>query len=111
MTPERWRKIEAHYLSVIDLASEERDAALRRVDPDLRREVEAMLAQPNRSNTFDHPAWEHEIRTVAASSPGPGVQIGQYRIEARIGAGGMGVVFRALDLKLHRPVAIKFVSN
>jgi serine/threonine protein kinase/WD40 repeat protein len=111
MTPEHWRKIEAVYLSVIDLASEERDAALRRVDPDLRREIEAMLAQPDRSNIFDHPAWEHEIRTAAASSPGPGVQIGQYRIEARIGAGGMGVVFRALDLKLHRPVAIKFVSD
>ena len=40
----------------------------------------------------------------------PGQQLGQYTIEAAIGAGGMGVVFRAHDTKLHRPVAIKFLS-
>ena len=41
----------------------------------------------------------------------PGQQLGQYTIEAAIGAGGMGVVFRAVDTKLHRPVAIKFLSD
>jgi Tol biopolymer transport system component len=41
----------------------------------------------------------------------PGAQIGSYRIEYQIGRGGMGTVYRALDTKLNRPVAIKFVSN
>jgi len=36
-----------------------------------------------------------------------GQQIGQYRIVALIGAGGMGVVYRARDTKLERDVAIK----
>ena len=37
--------------------------------------------------------------------------IGTYHVQARIGAGGMGDVYRALDTKLNRPVAIKVLSD
>jgi serine/threonine protein kinase len=40
-----------------------------------------------------------------------GRTLGFYRIEASAGAGGMGVVYRALDIKLNRAVAIKFLSD
>ena len=39
-----------------------------------------------------------------------GATLGQYRVEAKIGQGGMGVVYRALDTKLNRQVAVKFLS-
>ena len=40
----------------------------------------------------------------------PGTQVGPYRIDAPLGAGGMGEVYRATDTKLGRDVAIKIVS-
>ena len=40
-----------------------------------------------------------------------GTTIGTYRLESILGRGGMGVVFRALDTKLNRPVSVKFLSD
>src|SRR5690348_68716 len=48
---------------------------------------------------------------VDSMEMGPGDQIGQYKLETVLGEGGMGVVYRALDTKLNRPVAVKSLSN
>ncbi len=49
------------------------------------------------------------------SGSGPSIpvghRIGGYQVQAALGAGGMGVVYRALDTKLNRPVAIKLLSD
>lgn len=111
MTPERWRQIEHLYLAAIDLNGRERANLLAQADTEIRKEVEAMLAQPDQSNLLDHSAWQGGLESSVALNPGPGMQLGQYRIEAQIGAGGMGTVFRAVDTRLRRPVAIKFLSD
>jgi len=61
-----------------------------------RREVETLLGR-----------LDDSTRTQI----GPGVAIGAYRIENLIGKGGMGVVYRATDTKLNRPVAVKLLSE
>src|SRR5215469_14722889 len=41
----------------------------------------------------------------------PGDRLGPYEIAAPLGVGGMGEVYRALDTRLHRTVAIKLLSS
>jgi Tol biopolymer transport system component/predicted Ser/Thr protein kinase len=110
MTPERWRRIQGYYLAAIDLKEEERAAVLASAPPDVRAEVEAMLAQSSVPDSLSHPAWE-QLDTSDSAPITPGAEFAQYKIESEIGAGGMGVVFRAQDTRLHRPVAIKFLSS
>ena len=109
MTPERWRQIQELYLRAVDLRGEEREALLARGSPEVRQRVKAMLAQPTGSKLLDRPPWEALPESSAHITLG--TQLGAYRIETVLGEGGMGVVYRALDTKLNRPVAVKFLSD
>lgn len=108
MDASRWQKIEDLYNAALACGPEERSQLLERADPDLRRQVELMLTQDG--SLLDRPAWE-QLDETAGPTLKAGERWGRYEIEAQLGAGGMGVVFRAQDTKLRRPVAIKFLSD
>ncbi len=115
ITPERWRRVEELYHAALAHAAGDRAAFLAGAcedDDALRREVESLLAEPA-SGFLGEPAGAEAGRPADADAPAVGIgdRIGVYRIDAAIGAGGMGVVYRALDTRLHRPVAIKFLSD
>lgn len=119
MTALRWQQIEALYNAALEHDPGSRAKFLAEAchgDVDLRDEVERLLAvESSTTVTIDRPAWER-AEAFAASRPRgltieDGAQVGIYRIAAPIGAGGMGSVYRAIDTRLQRPVAIKFLFD
>src|SRR5712692_6379462 len=87
-------------------AAREDRAVLDQADPELRREVESLLAQDGVSLPTLNLVSDSTVTQLAA-----GAQLGPYKIEARIGAGGMGEVYRAADTRLDRKVAIKISAR
>jgi serine/threonine protein kinase len=113
MRPERWRRLEELYHSASERHPSQRSAFLDAEcggDRKLRAELEIMLARNNSPQAFlDRPAWE--ASSYSSASVSIGTQLGAYRIESVLGQGGMGVVYRALDTKLNRTVAVKLLSD
>jgi len=112
--PDRFHQIEALYHAAREKSAAERIALLSGVDPDIRREVESLLVQRSGGEFLDRPAIEN-----AASVAGEAtltaetldMTLGPYRLQNRLGAGGMGSVYRALDTRLGRAVAIKMTRE
>jgi len=107
MEPERWREIERLYHRAQSLDHGARTAFLADAcgaDGELRRELESLLAQDGATADI---LPQTETRTFLS----PGVSLGPYQILGLLGSGGMGKVYRALDTRLKRTVAIKLLDQ
>jgi len=125
MTSERWQKIEELFHAALQREPYEHTSFLDEAcdgDLELRQQVEALLGSLAEAGDFiEEPPLAGAISSVvegsadqaeqraAANGSLIGRRIGHYEIQSLLGAGGMGEVYLARDLKLDRPVALKML--
>ncbi|HUQ20594.1 MAG TPA: protein kinase [Gemmatimonadaceae bacterium] len=115
LTPERWERLQPYIDSALDLPAGQRAEYIEQVcagDPELRGELERLLAECERGDSLiDRAATERFSLLLEDRRPMPRVLGDRYDVEREIGRGGMATVFRAQDRKHDRPVAIKVLRH
>src|SRR6266567_4106285 len=122
MTPQQYERLTELFHAVLEVAPDQRAAFLEELsdgDADLRRELESLLAAHGQRAAYTEKPpddiaagmllAQHDIG-AAASLP-PNTRLDRYEIRSLLGKGGMGEVYLAEDLRLHRKVALKVLPS
>jgi serine/threonine protein kinase/Tol biopolymer transport system component len=126
MKPEQYERLTELFHAAVELTSDQRAVFLNQAcngDPDLRRELESLLDVRDHAFTETPPhdiaaafMAQQGVNSAGAPSLAPNTPLDRYVIHSLIGKGGMGEVYLAEDMRLHRNVALKilpakFASN
>jgi hypothetical protein len=112
--PDDWPRVKEIFAAALNLPPEARASYLSATcggDDQLRAQVQGLLDSNERAGSFLETSQEPPNDPQSPRLRLEGQRIGAYEVVARLGAGGMGEVYRARDLRLGRDVAIKILPE